>query len=87
MTNVKLVLLKYNARLSKINFYHILLRKYTNAVICVSKLLYQLQTQHLSNIGKRKLHIVHNGTDINKFKTLIAKEAETTNLLSATPVV
>ena len=35
LTNSRLVLFKHNAQPSKVDFYHTLLRKYTNAVICV----------------------------------------------------
>lgn len=70
LTNTKLVLFKHNAQPSKIDFYHTLLRKHTSAVICVSKLVYQLQTQNLPDSEKRKFHIVHNGIDVDKFQNI-----------------
>ena len=66
-TGAKLVMFKHNAIYAKNDFYHKWQRKHTNAFICVSKLVYDLQTQGLTNEEKQKFYLVYNGIDTEKF--------------------
>ena len=58
---------KHNAIHAKNDFYHKWQRKHTDAFICVSKLVYDLQTQGLTNEEKQKFYLVYNGIDTEKF--------------------
>ncbi len=66
-TGAKLVMFKHNAIYAKNDFYHKWQRKHTDAFICVSKLVYDLQTQGLTNEEKQKFYLVYNGIDTEKF--------------------
>lgn len=66
-TGVKLVMFKHNAIYAKNDFYHKWQRKHTDAFICVSKLVYDLQTQGLTGEEKQKFYLVYNGIDTEKF--------------------
>lgn len=66
-TNTKLVMFKHNAVSAKHDFYHNWQRKHTDAFICVSKLVYDLQTQGFTEKEKQKFHLVYNGIDTEKF--------------------
>lgn len=66
-TGIKLVMFKHNALPAKHDFYHFWQRKYTDAFICVSKLVYNFQTYGLSDAEKQKFHLIYNGIDIGKF--------------------
>lgn len=66
-TGAKLVMFKHNAIYAKNDFYHKWQRKHTDAFICVSKLVYDLQTQGLTNQEKQKFYLVYNGIDTEKF--------------------
>lgn len=65
--NIKLVLYKHNATRAKNDLYHKYVRKNTDAIICVSNLVYQLQTEGLDLADKLKFHIVHNGIMLERF--------------------
>lgn len=67
LTDAKLVMFKHNAIRAKHDFYHNWQRKHTDAFICVSKLVYDLQTQGLTNEAKQKFYLVYNGIDTEKF--------------------
>ena len=67
LTSAKLVMFKHNAICAKHDFYHNWQRKNTDAFICVSKLVYDLQTQGLTDEEKQKFHLVYNGIDTEKF--------------------
>ena len=66
--NIKIVLFKHNATKSKEDFYHKYMRNNTDAIICVSNLVYNLQIEGLSDVEKQKYHIVHNGILIERFE-------------------
>lgn len=67
LTDRKVVLFKHNALPAKHDLYHRWLLKNTDAVICVSKLVWDLQTEGLSEKEKNKFHLVYNGIDLEKF--------------------
>lgn len=67
LTGKKMVLFKHNALLSKHDIYHKWLIKNTDAIICVSKLVWNLQTQGMSTGDKNKFYLVYNGINLNKF--------------------
>ena len=67
LTSAKLVMFKHNAICAKHDFYHNWQRKNTDAFICVSKLVYDLQTQGLAEKEKQKFNLVYNGIDTEKF--------------------
>lgn len=67
ITGVKLVAFKHNVVTAKHDWYHKWQRKHTDAFICVSKLVYDLQTQGLDEQIKRKFHLVYNGIDLDNF--------------------
>lgn len=66
LTGIKLVMFKHNAQTAKYDFYHKWLRKYTDAFICVSKLVYRLQTRGIEET-KEKFHLVYNGINTKAF--------------------
>lgn len=67
ITGVKLVSFKHNAIPAKFDWYHKWQRHYTDAFICVSKLVYDIQTKGLDEQIKRRFHLVYNGIDLDKF--------------------
>lgn len=67
MTEVKLVMFKHNALPSKHDLYHRFQRKFVDAFICVSRLVYKLQTETLSDFEKRKYYLVYNGINTKRF--------------------
>ena len=67
ITKIKLVVFKHNALLAKHDFYHRWQREKTDAFVCVSKLVYNLQTQGLTIKDKSKFYLIYNGIDIEKF--------------------
>lgn len=64
-TNIALVVFKHNAVVAKNDFYHKWQRKNVDAYICVSKLVYDLQTIGIENMNKH--HLVYNGINLDKF--------------------
>lgn len=67
LTGAKIVMFKHNALPAKHDFYHNWQRKNTDAFICVSRLVYDLQTQGLSTDEKPKYHLIYNGIAAEKF--------------------
>ncbi len=67
LTGVKIVSFRHNALPAKHDWYHKWQRKHTDAYICVSKLVYDLQTAGLNKEEKKKYHLVYNGIDTSKF--------------------
>ena len=67
LTGVKVVMFKHNALPAKHDFYHAWQRRHTDALICVSRLVYDLQTQGLSTDEKPKYHLIYNGIAAEKF--------------------
>ena len=67
LTGAKVVMFKHNALPAKHDFYHTWQRKNTDAFICVSHLVYDLQIQGLTETEKQKYHLVYNGIDTEKF--------------------
>lgn len=67
LTGAKVVMFKHNALPSKHDFYHNWQRKNTDAFICVSRLVYDLQIKGLNETEKQKYHLVYNGIDTEKF--------------------
>ena len=67
LTGKKLVFFKHNAIGSKKDLYHVWLRKNIDIIICVSKLVLDLQTKELTNDEKKKFYLIYNGIDLNKF--------------------
>ena len=67
LTGAKVVMFKHNALPAKHDFYHNWQRKNTDAFICVSRLVYDLQIQGLTEAEKQKYHLVYNGIDTEKF--------------------
>lgn len=67
LTGAKIVMFKHNALPAKHDFYHNWQRKNTDAFICVSRLVYDLQLQGLTEAEKQKYHLVYNGIDTEKF--------------------
>lgn len=73
-TKAKLVCFKHNALQSKRDLYHQWQRKKTDAFVCVSKLVYELQTAGLNKTEKEKYHLVYNGIAIDKFKNIVKEK-------------
>ncbi len=65
-TAIKLVAFKHNAIAAKHDFYHRWQRKHTDAFICVSKLVYEKQTEKLED-DNSKYHLVYGGIDTERF--------------------
>lgn len=66
-TSVKLVCFKHNAIMAKKDSYHQWQRKHTDAFVCVSNLVYDLQTKGLTSEEKQKFHLIYNGIDVDKY--------------------
>ena len=67
MTGVKLVFFKHNTVPAKFDWYHRYARRHTDATICVSLLVYELQVTGLSEAEKQKFHLVYNGINPERF--------------------
>lgn len=67
LRNIKLVLFKHNSIASKNDLYHRYIRDNIDAVVCVSKMVYDLQTMNLCEQEKIKFHLIYNGIDTDKF--------------------
>ena len=65
LTGVRLIFVKHNVVANKTDFYHRLIQKNTDRFICVSRLVYDVQTA--GNPFKEKYRIVHNGIDTDRF--------------------
>lgn len=75
MTKVKLVCFKHNALPAKLDAYHNWQRRHTDAFICVSKLVYDLQTKGLGSEETQKFHLVYNGIDTERYDQLLQEKA------------
>lgn len=67
LLHIKICFFKHNAFPSKHDIYHTWQRKCVDAYICVSKFVYELQTQKLTDKERTKFYIVYNGININNF--------------------
>lgn len=67
MTGVKLVFFKHNTVPAKFDWYHRYARQNTDATICVSGLVYELQVTGLLEIEKNRFHLVYNGINPDRF--------------------
>lgn len=72
-SNIKLISVKHNAVANKNDIYHKWQRSHVDAVICVSNLVYELQTRNLNKIQKEKFHLIYNGIDTDKYFCNITK--------------
>lgn len=60
-TNARIALFKHSATQGKTDFYHNWINQQLDTIICVSKLVYNLQDTALNETQKHKLHLVYNG--------------------------
>ena len=67
LSSVRLVMFKHNALHSKHDFYHNFQRGFVDAFICVSRLVYKLQTDTLSALEKEKYYLIYNGINTKRF--------------------
>ena len=67
LSSVRLVMFKHNALPSKHDFYHNFQRGFVDAFICVSRLVYKLQTDTLSALEKEKYYLIYNGINTKRF--------------------
>lgn len=67
ITSASVVMFKHNALPRKRDIYHNWQMSNTDAYICVSKLVYNLQTYQLPKKYISKFYLIYNGIDINKF--------------------
>lgn len=67
ITGTKVIMFKHNALPAKNDLYHRWQRSCTDAYVCVSKLVYNLQTEILSDIEKKKFYLIYNGIDTSRF--------------------
>lgn len=67
LTDTKVIMFKHNALLAKNDWYHKWQRSYTDAYVCVSELVYNLQTEILNDTEKQKFYLIYNGIDTNRF--------------------
>ena len=76
ITDIKLVMFKHNAIPGKNDFYHKWQREKTDAFVCVSDLVYRMQTENLNQYDEKKYHLIYNGIDIEKFNQSSDEEAQ-----------
>lgn len=81
MTGKKLIMVKHNVIPAKKDFYHCWQRKHTDAFICVSKLVYDMQTRELNENNKSKYHLIYNGIDTKKFACANVIEKHRSNFI------
>lgn len=67
LSSIRVVMFKHNALPLKKDIYHTWQLDNTDAYICVSKLVYDLQTKELPERFLSKFHLVYNGIDVDKF--------------------
>ena len=67
ITGTRVIMFKHNALPAKNDLYHQWQRSYTDAYVCVSNLVYDLQTEILSDIEKQKFYLIYNGIDTSRF--------------------
>lgn len=78
-TDAKLVMFKHNALPAKNDLYHKWQRKVVDAFICVSKLVYNLQTKNLMPNEINKFHLVYNGINTKRFQKYPNKNFRSNN--------
>jgi len=69
---IRLVIFRHNAQPNKKDSYHRWIRKQFDAVICVSRLVYDLQLRDLEKDNISKWYLVYSGINTNKFKKQIS---------------
>lgn len=74
LSSVRLVMFKHNALPSKHDCYHNFQRRYVDAFICVSQLVYNLQTDTLPASEKEKYYLIYNGINTKRFNKYKGKE-------------
>lgn len=65
--HLKLVMYRHNATPNRKDLYHRYLQYKTDAFICVSKLVYDLQQQTAYESYRNKFHLIYNGIDTSLF--------------------
>jgi len=64
---VKLVVFRHNVCPNRSDFFHRWMQKNFDAIICVSKAVYDLQNKTIAKLDKDKLHLIPNGIDVKRF--------------------
>ena len=64
---IKVFAYKHNTLPSKKDPYHYLQRKWIDGTICVSRIVFDTQTEGLSIDEKKKFHVIYNGIDTGKY--------------------
>lgn len=67
LRNIKVFLFKHNVSKKKNDIYHKYMRRNVDGIICVSKLVYDEQVFGLSELEKKKYHIIYNGILPSRF--------------------
>lgn len=78
---LKLVVFRHNVRPNRRDFLHRWLQKHFDAIICVSKAVYDVQRATIAEHDKNKLHLVYNGVDLQKFSKYPEKTYELHDVL------
>ena len=65
---VKIVMYRHNVTPNRKDWYHHYLQHKTDAFICVSKLVYDLQCKTAYEPYKHKFHLIYNGIDTTRFR-------------------
>lgn len=65
--SINVILFKHNVSAFKNDIYHSYLRKNVDAIVCVSKLVYKMQTQKIKKEEKKKYYLIYNGISIERF--------------------
>ena len=71
---MRLVMFRHNAQPNKKGLYHSWLRKQFDGVICVSRLVYDLQMRDLEKENIGKWHLVYSGINTEKFTRQVAEK-------------
>lgn len=69
-TGASLLLFKHNSRPGKRDCYHRWLHQKIDRIICVSEMVYRLQTDGLSEKEKARYRLVYNGVPADRFESL-----------------
>lgn len=65
--NIKWVVYRHNVTPNGKDFYHRIVQKKVDAFICVSRLVYELQTSTADPQFAAKFHLIYNGIDVARF--------------------
>lgn len=68
--HLKLVIYRHNTTPNRKDWYHRYLQKKTDAFVCVSKLVYDLQYETAYEAYKSKFHLIYNGIDTTRLHNL-----------------